>query len=287
MTDPVLAFILLFSFFVIMAAVSWFKTLEGALWRERAPYIAGLIAGVLIRLADALPRMHIVIVAVILTVAALYVRLTGRESEAADGMILGAILGAAASLPLIIDGDHGLARFSECVLAGAVAGYGITFGQTHVRDKLRQAGVDAITLVLALIAAALPSIALRLGIAERWIAITVAALIPLIVILTVFKQWSSIRAELRHEAALGVIDDDDVRPTAHPIRRLGRAGWHDAGAHREFVRIATQIALRKLQQRRRPEAIARLYQLEVIKLRMQLQEMAGVDRAMRSASQLQ
>ena len=107
-------------------------------------------------------------------------------------------------------------------------------------------------------------------------------LIPLIVVATVFKQWPVILAELTDEARLGFVPDDDVRPTAHPLRRLGRGGWHDAGAHREFVRIANKIALRKRQQRSRSEDVARLYQLEVIKLRMELQEMSRIDRAMRA-----
>ncbi|HEX8251893.1 MAG TPA: hypothetical protein VF846_02005, partial [Thermoanaerobaculia bacterium] len=116
---------------------------------------------------------------------------------------------------------------------------------------------------------------------DRDIAIGAAALVPLLIVATVFKQWPSVRGELRHEAALGFIDEDDVRRTAHPLLRLGRAGWYDSGAHREFVRIANRIALRKRQQRSRTEEIARLYQLEVIKLRMELQEMTRIDRAMR------
>ncbi|HEX9160900.1 MAG TPA: hypothetical protein VF980_04265, partial [Thermoanaerobaculia bacterium] len=72
-------------------------------------------------------------------------------------------------------------------------------------------------------------------------------------------------------------DDADVRTTAHPFLRLGRAGWNDAGAHREFVRIASRIALRKRQQRNRPDDMARLYQLEIIKLRMQLRDMTRID----------
>jgi len=43
------------------------------------------------------------------------------------------------------------------------------------------------------------------------------------------------------------------------------------------VRIANRIALRKRQQRNRPDEMARLYQLEIIKLRMQLQQMARID----------
>jgi hypothetical protein len=170
------------------------------------------------------------------------------------------------------------------VIAGAIAGYGITFGLTHVRDKLRQAIVDTITAVIAIGAASAPAILVRGRITELHVATGAAALIPLILVLTVFKQWPAIRAELRHEAALGVIDDEDVRVTAHPLLRLGRGGWHDAQAHREFVRLATKIALRKRQQRGRAEEVARLYQLEVLKLRQQLQEMTRIDRAMRATA---
>lgn len=287
MSEPVLALILIASFFLLVPIVSFFKTLDSGLGREaRLPIIAGVIAGVLIRFADRVPSLHFVWVGVILTVAALYVRLMGRESEPVDGMVLGAMTGAAAAIPLVLTSTQGeLLRFSECVLAGAVAGYGITVGVTHVRDKMRQLIVDVITAAVAIAAAALPTLLVRFRLAERHVAIAIAALIPLLVIAAVFRQWPSIRAALRHEAALGFIDDEDVRPTAHPFRRLGRGGWHDALAHREFVRLANRIALRKLQQRGRAEDVARLYQLEVMKLRVELQEMTRIDRAMRAQSE--
>ncbi len=284
MSDPLLALVLIVAFFVVIAAASNFKTLERGLWSEaRLPLIAGAICGAAILYVKWMPSF--VTAGVLLTVAALYIRLTGRESEPADGMILGAITGVAAALPLVVFSDeHELLRFAECLLAGAVAGYGITFGLTHVRDKLRQFGVDAATVALAIAAAWTPALLLRFGFTERQIAICAASLVPLLVVATVFKQWPSVRAELRHEAALGFIDEEDVRATAHPLLRLGRAGWHDAEAHRAFVRMANKIALRKRQQRTRTEEIARLYQLEVIKLRMQMQEMSGIDRRMRADS---
>lgn len=278
MSDPVLAFILIVSFIAAVAAASYFKTLDSGLAGEsRLPFIAGLIAGALFLFID-----HPVAIGIVLTIVALYVRLTGRESEPSDGMTLGALTGVAAAVPLAFAGERELLHFSECILAGAVAGYGITFALTHVRDKLRQAAIDAATAAVAIGAAWTPSLLVRERITERHIAFGVAALIPLIIVATVFKQWPVVRGELRHEAALGVIDDEDVRPTAHPILRLGRGGWHDAAAHREFVRIANRIALRKRQQRGRAEDVARLYQLEVIKLRMQLQDMTRIDRAMRA-----
>lgn len=285
MSDPLLALVLNVAFLVAIAAASYFKTLERDLWIEaRLPLIAGAICGIAILYAKFVPSF--VATGVLMTVAALYVRLTGRESEPADGMILGAITGAAASLPLIVLSDEReLLRFAGCLLAGAVAGYGITFGLTHVRDKMRQAAVDAATVALAVAAAWTPALLLRFGgFTEREIAIGAVLLVPLLVVATVFKQWPSVRAELRHEAALGFIDEEDVRATAHPILRLGRAGWHDAEAHRAFVRMANKIALRKRLQRTRTEEIARLYQLEVIKLRMQMQEMSAIDRQMRAAS---
>jgi hypothetical protein len=284
MSDPLLALVLIVAFLLVIAASSYFKTLERGLWSEaRLPLIAGAICGAAILYAKFVSSF--VAAGVLLTVAALYVRLTGRESEPADGMILGAITGAAAALPLVMfSEEHELLRFAECLLAGTVAGYGITFGLTHVRDKLRQFGVDAATVALAVAAAWTPALLLRFGRTERQIAIGAVSLVPLLVVATVFKQWPSVRAELRHEAALGFIDEEDVHATAHPLLRLGRAGWHDAEAHRAFVRMANKIALRKRQQRTRPEEIARLYQLEVIKLRMQMQEMSGIDRRMRAAS---
>lgn len=277
MSDPVLALILIVSFIAALAAAAYFKTLDSGLGRDaRVPMIAGVIAGAIFLFFG-----NPIAIGAILTLAALYVRLTGRESEPVDGMVLGAMMGACAAILPVLQDEHELLRFAQCVLAGAVAGYGITFGLTHVRERSRQIGVDAITLAIAILAAWLPAV---LPLMPRAIAIAVAAIIPLIILATVFKQWPVIRGELRHEAALGVIDDEDVRLTAHPFLRLGRGGWHDRSAHREFVRIANKIALRKRQQRGRPDEIARLYQLEVIKLRMQLQDMTRIDRAMRGAA---
>jgi hypothetical protein len=282
MSAPVLAIVLIVGFFAALTAASYFRTLDSGLWREaRIPIIAGAISGAIILFARFVPTS--VSAGIVLTFAALYVRLMGRESEPADGMALGAVTGAAAAVPLIVfSGEQELLRLAECILAGAVAGYGITFGLTHVQVKTRQALVDALTALAAIGAAWMPTLLLRGGRAsERDIAIGAAALVPSLLLATVFKQWPSIRAELRHEAALGFIDEEEVRATAHPLRRLGRGGWHDPSAHREFVRIANKIALRKRQQRNRAEDVARLYQLELMKLRMELQEMARIDRAMR------
>lgn len=283
MSDPVLALVLLVALMAALTLASWLKNLDTSLWRDaHIPLIAGTISGVAIRVVTILP--FAVAAGVMLTLSALYVRLTGRESEPADGMAIGAITGAAAAVPLTLIGQADLLRFSGCILAGSVAGYGITFGLANVRNQLRQAVVDALTGIAAAGAAIAPLvIAKSTRVSDRDTAVASVLFVPLLLVATVFRQWPLIRKELRDEANLGVIDHEDVEPTAHPLRRLRRAGWYDASAHREFVRAANAIALRKRQQRSRPAEIARLYQLEVIKLRMEMQSMTAIDRRMRAA----
>jgi hypothetical protein len=280
MSDPVLALILIAAITVALAVVRFFKTLDSDFWTAaRTPLIAGVVAGVLIRLTAFDGVLKVVAMGVLLTAAALYSRLTGDETEPSEGMLLGAVMGAAASVPFVLNDGDELRTFAACVVAGAVAGFGITFAAFHVADKLRQIILDIVTAAVAVAAAQLPMIVSRWGVTDFRIAAVATCAIPVIVIVTVFRQYPDVRAELRHEASLGFIDDEDVRTTAHPLLRLGRGGWVDPNAHREFVRIANRIALRKRQQRSRSDGMARLYQLEIIKLRMQMSEMSRIDHA--------
>jgi hypothetical protein len=218
-----------------------------------------------------------------LTLAALYVRHTGRETEAVDGMIVGSVMGATAAVPFVMTSIHAASIIAALMLAGAVAGYGITFAVFHVADKRRQIAFDVATAAIAIAIAWLPSLAVRYAIRERHILVAVATALPLLVVIAVFRQWPDVRAELRHESSLGFLSERDVRTAAHPLLRLGRGGWADRRAHREFVRLANRVALRKRQQRNRAEDESRLYQLEIIKLRMQIQEMSRIDLAVRNA----
>jgi hypothetical protein len=276
-TDPVLTFVLIVCACVALLAVRFFKTLDAAVWEVWAtPVAAGLVSGVVLRFTSAAP----VAIGAVLTLAALYVRLTGHESEPVDGMLLGAATGAAAAIPLVIQTDAPCRALAECFVAGAVAGFGTTYAASQVTDKFRRAMIDVATAVAA-IGLAYAAHFIR---DDRATAIAVVAAIPLIAVVTVFQQWADVRAELGHEASLGFIKDADVRRTAHPLLRLGSGGWADRKAHREFVRLANKVALRKRQQRNRPDDIARLYQVEIIKLRMQIQEMSKIDRDVISAS---
>jgi hypothetical protein len=272
-TDAVLSLILIAALFAAVAAVRFFRTLDAIFWRDAAtPVMAGLIAGAIFFFVTD----HYVVIGVLLTLAALYVRLTGSESEPGDGMLLGALTGAAAALPTVFSDQI---RYSECVLAGAIAGYGVTFAAFYVSRRGKQIVIDGITALAAIGGALIPRF---INLPQRDVAIATTVLIPLAGFIALLKQWRDVTRELMDEANLGFIDVDDVRVVSHPFRRLGAADWADPRARREFVRIANMIALRKRQQRDRPEEEVRLYQVEIIKLRMQMQEMASIDQEVRA-----
>ena len=282
MTDPILTLVVLAGFLALMALMHFFKTLDGNLstaWR--APLIAGLAVGSILRFAIPLSPLWL---GLLLSVAALWARHTGHESEPIEGMVTGSAMGAAASLPFLLTGSElepWIAAAS--ILAGAVAGFGITFAAFHVAARPRQLLLDAVTAAVAIGAACVPGLLAGRGIRHQEILLGVVTLLPLAVLVSVFQQWPDIRAELRHEASLGFLDDADVRTTAHPFLRLGRGGWTDPRAHRQFVQLANRVALRKRQLRGRTDEMARLYQLEIIKLRMRIQEMSRIDHAVLNA----
>src|SRR5437763_16000761 len=97
MAEPLATIVILLAFLVVLALVHFFKTLDADLWHAwRNPVAAGLVIGVALRLVHV---AHPIAFGVLLTIAAVYARHTGRESEAVDGMLIGAALGARAALP--------------------------------------------------------------------------------------------------------------------------------------------------------------------------------------------
>ena len=256
MTDDLLTLILIVALFLGVAIVRFFRTVDAIFWRDAAtPVVTGLIAGGIFFFASS----HYALIGALLTIASFWVRHTGRESEPGDGMLLGALTGASAALPLVFVSSDACVLFSECVVAGAIAGYGITYAAFYVRRRAKQFAIDALTAAFAIGAAA----AVRfIEVPPTDLAISTTILIPLLGIIGLLKQWRDLTHELMDEANLGFIDVPDVRIVAHPFRRLGAAGWADPRARREFVRIANVIALRKRQQRNRPDDEVRLYQVE-------------------------
>src|ERR1700716_943085 len=97
MSDPVLCIVVYTVFLAAMAAAHFFKTLDndlGTAWRTA--FVVGLAVAFLLFLVRAL---YPVVGGIALTLAALYVRHTGRETEAVDGMIVGRVAGATAAGP--------------------------------------------------------------------------------------------------------------------------------------------------------------------------------------------
>src|ERR1700686_215128 len=164
MTDPVLCIVVYAVFLAAMAAAHFFKTLDndlGTAWRT------ALAVGLAVAFVLFLVRpLYPVAGGIALTLAALYVRHTGRETEAVDGMIVGSVMGATAAIPFVMTSVHVAELMAALMLAGAVAGYGITFAVFHVADKQKQIAFDVGTAAAAIVVAWLPSLAVRPGVPE-------------------------------------------------------------------------------------------------------------------------
>ena len=105
--------LVLIGFFAVTAAAYTFKTLDADFWHAwRTPVAAGIVAGVLLWF---LP--HPIAIGVVLSAAALYVRLTGHQSEPIDGMLFGGVTGAAAAAVLVLRAEtsaYAVSRYPPC-----------------------------------------------------------------------------------------------------------------------------------------------------------------------------
>lgn len=128
---------------------------------------------------------------------------------------------------------------------------------------------------VGVLAAIAPRLLVAAGIPARSMALAAAALVPVILLINVVRRWAVIRRELADESRLGLFGDSDIERVAHPLKRLWKGKGENKDAHLRFVQLATSLAMRKRQQRTLAEADARLVQLEIMKLRMELSEMTG------------
>jgi hypothetical protein len=86
--------------------------------------------------------------------------------------------------------------------------------------------------------------------------------------------------ELVDEARLDLFPLREVPGIAHPLRRLGRGGWRDLDARRKLISRSTELAMAKHRQRQMSDEAARLYQLEIMKLRMEIREILAIHQAL-------
>lgn len=76
-----------------------------------------------------------------------------------------------------------------------------------------------------------------------------------------------VRLELKEEARLGILPDEDLAVLGNPWRRSREPRFGRADERREYVRSALLLAIARQQQRRRSGEAIRLRQLEVLAFR--------------------
>lgn len=257
---------------VLLAIAGVFKNLT-LRWRPSVgiPFVCGGAAGVAIALASgrlAIPPA--VIPGVALTLSAAYLHRGGFHSEPLEGFMRGSISGIAAAGASIAVSPGRDSSAAALILAGGTAGVLLTF--------LRERWKGRIVLVLALTGTVATAVAATVGNSGTFVdardMTLAAALVPsVLVLLGVFLRWPRLLKELEGEAQLGLIGRDVVRPAANPIRRLFKGGWPDRALKRRFVTVANELAIRKRQQRTGHADLARIHQLDIFKLRSELQDL--------------
>jgi|GEM_PF-1193931 len=263
----------------------WFKNVEPD-WRSTlvAPLRTGLVAGCAIALTTFFPGPLSVTIAsaAILVLAAAYLERKGLHSEALDGLLTGSIASfAAAGVQTLVPGGEPSLDAARLLLCGAFSGFTISFIAS--RWAISRAWTAAAVTLPAIAVAWLPTLlATRFG--QEQIAAATALAPPAAVVVAVFARWPVLRKELRKEATLGMVDASEVDSVANPVRRLFARGWPDRAARRRFVSTANTLAIRKRQQRVAAPALQRLYQLEILKLRMELQQAFEIHLAVRRSN---
>lgn len=259
------------------AIAGWFRDLRVE-WRGGAlPAIvtgaAAAIAHIAFRDSDrgewALP--------IILVVGSVLLRWRHVDEDYVDGTMSGMLAGAIAAT--ITAPAEGPSFAATAVVQGAVAGLATHIVLFRVRVLGAVAGVAA-AFVLVLAHDHLVELLEPLETRAPLVVIGVTLLLSLIATII---QLRLLRPEFMQESELGVATDDVAREMSHPWRRLTMRGWSDRKARHHFVRISRELATRKRRQRRMPAAAARLYQLEVIKLRQLLQEIYAVELSVRES----
>lgn len=212
-------------------------------------------------------------VAAAFALALLWLRARRVDADFGEGIVSGAIVGGAAAVGLAI-ADRTDYTFPTLVFAGTLAGTIAYFSAIRLRrGRFAIAVANAVLLAFAL--RWLQHLPTRRG------SIVAISTVAALVLLATFLRWPMVRRELTEEAALGFVPDDEVTRIANPFRRLMPSGWIDQRARRAFVRLATEIATRKAQQRRMSPDQARLHQLEVLRIRRLLQDVYAVELSMR------
>lgn len=267
---------------VLFSAVRYVQELrvDWTLWLKPALAAGGGI-GVAVGVAERTP-FHPEprwLVPVLFAAAVWFTRERRPDADVTEGAFSGAIAGCvAAGVSSALAGQTAQPNVTAWTIAGTLAGVFLYSVAVHSRFIRLSLGALAAAVLVALHHPLSYWSAGRSG----WAPLTVVSVVALAALVMTVARWPGLREELREEAELGFISPEDAASVTHPIRRLVLSNWNDPDARREFVRTASDIAVRKRRQRHMSQSTARLYQLEILKLRMQLQEMQQVDAAVRA-----
>ncbi|HVT03552.1 MAG TPA: hypothetical protein VHL58_09295 [Thermoanaerobaculia bacterium] len=264
---------------LIALGARYFRTLATDSGSWTATRIAkGLAAGVITLIAAAWTGSILYPAAILTSLAAVWSRGDERELDLMDAALSGTVVGCGVALPIVMGANTDSSFVpAVIVLAIVVSAAAHFFASTRawVRVLVLTAGVGSGLLILNA-STALPVKALP------WSVGIATGITPLLTLGSVFARWPSALRELKDETRLGFFDHQEIRRTVHPIRRLSLSMWRNRDARRRFVQLSTDLAMRKHQQRTMGSGVARLYQLEIMKLRSDLREIEGVERSLRA-----
>lgn len=256
---------------VLAFAARWYKRLELTPASLGAAAAGGALTGVATLALQPFGNRIVTDSAplAVLLVLASWIQRRDADLDATDAALAGSFSGLAAAAIVLPASDQPLHDLVRLGAAGPIAVTAAWFAVSRSKTAAWAGGV----VLLAALAAFAREIPPRMAGA---VALAVCIGPAIAAVASVLRLRGTIATELDEETRLGVFDAAEVVSVAHPIRRLRFGVWPDAVARRRFVQIATELAIRKRQQRRMSAEAARLYQLEILKLRMELQNVVGV-----------
>jgi hypothetical protein len=253
-------------------AARWYKRLELAPGSLGAAAMGGALSGAATlalqplgnrTLADAAPLA-------ILFLLASWIRRQDADLDGFDAALAGSITGLVAAAIVLPMSDQPLNDVARLGAAGPIVVTAAWFAASRGKSVAAWLGGAALIAAVATFARVIPPQA------AGEIAVAICLGPALAAFASVLQMRATIVSELGEETRLGVFDAAEIASVAHPFLRLRFNAWPDAVARRRFVQLATELAIRKRQQRRMSAKAARLYQLEILKLRMELQSVVRV-----------
>lgn len=223
------------------------------------------------------PDLLTAVAGCMLTLAALHFARNSLTGEPVDSIGTGTIMAIGSALPLLVLGAL-TPTIAAALLLVAPAAL-IPAARSYRTTQPARVGLQFGALAASSAAAFVPRSIEHLGARDLHVAIAVGLIAPVSIAATVFSRWPSLLNELTDEARLGLFPAGSIARVAHPLRRFSRRGWKEKEAARHFVTVATRLAVRKHQQRSMPPDAARLYQLEILKLRMELKNILNVEQS--------